>query len=503
MPKLSATRVRFPSAARCLPKIAVASCLRCPYEQKRAPSDTSRAWRSLTFLLRIAYPMKYRTILLLLACLCGFSRTQAADSKPNIVLIFLDDVGYGDLGCYGSRVNKTPEIDRLAKEGQRWTSFYAAGPWCTPSRYSMMTGCHPVIAKEGYSLRKSTKVTMPTMLRKQGYATALIGKWHLGDLRDPLNGKGQPLDHGFDYYYGTPASNDIPRPLDGRVQNYAVFSTCDKFTFPTPLIRNREIIEMPANQELFTQRYTKESLQFIQKNQNQPFFLYLAHNMAHAPVFASKDFQGKSIGGRYGDTIEELDWSVGQIMKTLRRLRLEDNTLVIVTSDNGPWSVFRDHAGTAFPLRGEKHSWFEGGQRVPTIVYWKGKIKPATIDGIGSNMDFYATFAALAQGNTPKNDATFSSLDLPPALFEGKPSPRTSFLFMDAAYRSGKYKIHRRTRPFPDPRLSDVPRPKELKHDPPLLYDLSEDQGEQTNIAGKYPKIVEQLNQEMDSLLKN
>jgi len=446
--------------------------------------------------------MRYLTLLLLIGVF-GNSLTQAANSKPNIVLIFLDDVGYGDLGCYGSRVNKTPEIDRLAKEGQRWTSFYSAGPWCTPSRYGMMTGCHPVIAKEGYSLRNSKKVTLPSMLRKQGYATALIGKWHLGDLKDPLSGKGQPLDHGFDYYYGTPASNDIPRPLDGRIQNYAVFSTCDKFTFPTPLIRNRTVIEMPANQELFTKRYTEESLQFIQKNQDQPFFLYVAHNMAHAPVFASKEFQGKSVGGRYGDTIEELDWSVGQIMKTLRRLKLEKNTMVIVTSDNGPWSVFRDHAGTAFPLRGEKHSWFEGGQRVPTIVYWKDQIKPATIDGIGSNMDFYATFAALAGGSDPKKDSTYSSQNLAPALFEDKPSPRTSFLFMDAAYRSGEFKIHRRTRPFPDPRLSDVPRPKELKHDPPLLYNLRVDRGEQTNIAGQHPAIVERLNQEMDSLLKN
>jgi arylsulfatase A len=462
-----------------------------------------RSWRNLSLLLQIIIPMKYRAIFLLLVGIFGYSLTQVANPKPNIVLLFLDDVGYGDLGCYGSRVNKTPEIDSLAKEGQRWTSFYSAGPWCTPSRYGMMTGCHPVVAKENYSLRNSKKVTLPSMLRKQGYATALIGKWHLGDLKDPLNGKGQPLDHGFDYYYGTPASNDIPRPLDGRVQNYEVFSTCDKFTFPTPLTRNREIIEMPANQELFTKRYTEESIRFIQQNQDRPFFLYVAHNMAHAPVFASKEFQGKSIGGRYGDTVEELDWSVGQIMKTLRRLQLEDNTMVIVTSDNGPWSVFRDHAGTAFPLRGEKHSWFEGGQRVPTIVYWKGKIKPATIKGIGSNMDFYGTFAALAEGSDPKNDPTYSSLDLAPALFEEKPSPRTSFLFMDAAYRSGDFKIHRRTRPFPDPRLTDVPRPKELKHDPPLLYDLDVDRGEQTNIARKHPGIVARLNQEMDSLLGN
>ena len=322
-------------------------------------------------LLTIIPLMKTHALLSLLLCFFGYSLAQAADQKPNFVIIFLDDVGYGDFGCYGSRVNKTPIIDRLAKEGQRWTSFYAVGHFCTPSRYGMMTGCHPVVAKEGSSLRNSKKLTLPSMLRKQGYATALMGNWHLGDQRDPLNGKGHPLDHGFDYYYGTPASNDIPRPLDGRIQNYAVFSTCDKFTFPTPLIRNREILEKPANQELYTKRYTEESIRFIEHNKENPFFLYIAHNMAHAPVFASKEFQGKSLGGRYGDTIEELDWSVGQIMKTLERHQLAENTLVVVTSDNGPWSVFRDHAGTAFPLRGEKHSWFEGGQRVPAIIYWK------------------------------------------------------------------------------------------------------------------------------------
>ncbi len=446
--------------------------------------------------------MRYLTLLLLIGVF-GNSLTQAANSKPNIVLIFLDDVGYGDLGCYGSRVNKTPEIDRLAQEGQRWTSFYSAGPWSTPSRYGMITGCHPVIAKEGYSLRSSKRITLPSILRKQGYATALIGKWHLGDLKDPLSGKGQPLDHGFDYYDGTPASNDIPRPLDGRIQNHAVFSTCDKFTFPTPLIRNRTVIEMPANQELFTKRYIEESLQFIQKNQDQPFFLYVANNMAHAPVFASKEFQGKSVGGRYSDTIEELDWSVGQIIKTLRRLKLEKNTMVIVTSDNGPWSVFRDHAGTAFPLRGEKHFWFEGGQRVPTIVYWKDQIKPATIDGIGSNMDFYATFAALAGGNDPKRTRPT------PHRISHRPSSKTnhrlapcSSLWMQPIVPKNSRSTGGRD-PFRTPDYLDVPRPKELKHDPPLLYDLRVDRGEQTNIAGQHPAIVERLNQEMDSQLKN
>ncbi|NIP93083.1 MAG: sulfatase-like hydrolase/transferase, partial [Akkermansiaceae bacterium] len=299
-------------------------------------------------------------------------------------------------------------------------------------------------------------------------------------------------------YYGTPASNDIPRPRDGRVQNYALFSTCDKFTFPTPLIQNRVMLEKPANQELYTRRYTDESLRFIERNKEKPFFLYVAHNMPHAPVFASRDFRGKSIGGRYGDTIEELDWSVGQIMNALQRHDLEEHTLVVVTSDNGPWSVFRDHAGTAFPLRGEKGSWFEGGQRVPAVACWKGRIKPAIIDEMGSNLDFFATFATLAGGSLPAADPSFDSLDLSPALLDGKASPRETFLYMDAAYRSGKYKIHRRTRPFPDPRLPDVPPPRIVEHDPPLLYDLAADVGEQTNIAAKHPEIVERLQREMN-----
>ena len=438
-----------------------------------------------------------KRILLFLSLFSFAIATTAA--MPNIVLIFMDDVGYGDFGCYGSRVNKTPEIDRLAEQGQRWTSFYAIGHYCVPSRYGMMTGCHPALSKER-QLRDSTKVTLPMMLKKQGYTCALIGKWHLGDNKNPLNGKGHPLDYGFDYYYGTPASNDIPRPVDGRVQNYALFSTCDKFTFPLPLIRNRKIIEQPANQELFTQRYTEESIRFIKENKDRPFFLYLAHNMAHAPVFASPKFQNKSIGGRYGDTIEELDWSVGKIMDTLKYHRLEKNTLIIITSDNGPWSVFRDHAGTAFPLRGEKLSWWEGGQRVPAIFYWKGTIRPAVIDELGSNIDFYSTIAAMVKGS-PAEGRAYRSENLSPTLFGGQISPRTTMLYGKSAYRSGKYKIHVKTIPYPHARLPDVPRPKEIIHNPPLLYDLQNDKGEQINIAAEHPEIVKRLLDEMNETL--
>lgn len=410
-------------------------------------------------------------------------------------------MGYGDLGCYGNTLNKTPNIDRLASEGQRWTDFYSAGPVCVPSRYGMMTGFHPVLARES-NLSQSKKVPLPAMLKTKGYRTALIGKWHLGRGVDTPNAKGHPLDRGFDHYYGTPASNDIPRPANGQVQNHALFSSCDKFTFPCPLMRGRKIIEKPANQELFTQRYTREAVQWIsdQKQKDAPFFLYLAHNMPHAPVFASPKFQGRSQGGRFGDVVEEIDWSLGQIMKTLKERKLDDNTLVIFTSDNGPWEIFGEHAGTAGPLSGEKSTCWEGGQRVPAIFRWRGRIAPGVSDQIGSNLDFYATLAKLTGGKAPQGKGAYSH-DLTPALLRGQASARTTMLFQDWAFRSGRYKIHFRTKQHADPRLPNIPRPKITVHNPPLLFDLKADIGEHRNLAAQRPKVLAQLVKEYRALL--
>ena len=426
---------------------------------------------------------------------------SAETAKPNIVLVFVDDMGYGDLGCYGNKLNKTPNIDRLAAEGQRWTSFYSSGATCVPSRRGLMTGRHPVLMGNA-NLVVARDRLMAAMLKKQGYRTAILGKWHLaGYPEDFTTSAMHPLECGFDYHYGTPGSNDVPAPR-GRVQNRELFDTCDKFTFQVPLIRGREVVEYPANQELFTSRYTEQAVNWIRQNRDGPFFLYLAHNMPHAPVFASEKFQGKSKGGRYGDVIEEIDWSVGQVMKAIQDEGLDEQTLIVFTSDNGPWSMFGPHGGTPGPLRGEKGTCWEGGYRVPGIFRWPGKIKPGVVDGLAANLDLYATFAELASGSEPPKDTIaqpgYISKDLTKSLLRDEPSPRKQWLYSSGAiaFRSGQYKIHFSTKARssnPDTRK----REPIARHDPPLLFDLSKDIGEQRDISADRPDIVDQLMKEM------
>ncbi|MFT5468527.1 MAG: arylsulfatase A [Verrucomicrobiales bacterium] len=416
--------------------------------------------------------------------------------KPNIVLIFVDDMGYGDLGCYGNEKIKTPNIDRLASEGQRWTSFCASGSTCVPSRTGLMSGRHPgLLGKQ--KLPADPKALMPAMLSRAGYQTAILGKWHLaGYPKDFTASPMHPLECGFDYHYGTPGSNDVPAPL-GKKQNREVFDTCGKFTFQVPLIRGREVLEMPVNQELLTKRYTEEAVKWIEASKDEPFFLYLAHNMPHAPVFASPEFQGKSEGGRYGDVIEEIDWSVGQVLTALAAAGVEENTLVVFTSDNGPWTMFGPHGGTTGPLRGEKGTFWEGGFRVPGIFRWKGTIEPGEFGGLAANLDLYATFAKLSGGEMPSDKPGFISKDLTGVLLDGKASPRSKW-FYGNAFRSGKFKIHLATKERssnPDTRK----REPMTKHDPPLLFDLAADLGEQKNIAADNPEVVERLLKEMNA----
>ncbi len=429
-------------------------------------------------------------ILILLAVSAG-----AEPLKPNIVLIFVDDLGYGDLGCYGNAAIRTPNLDKLAAEGQRWTSFYASGSTCVPSRTGLMSGRHPNLLG-GEKLAKSSADLMPAMLKRAGYATAILGKWHLaGYPADFTKSPMHPLECGFDFHFGTPGSNDVPAP-EGKRQNRELFDTCDKFTFQVPLIRGREVFEFPANQELFTQRYTEEAVNWIAANKEHRFFLYLAHNMPHAPVFASPAFQGKSAGGRYGDVIEEIDWSVGRVMQALNDAGVEKETLVVFTSDNGPWSMFGPHGGTAKPLRGEKGTSWEGGFRVPGIFRWLGVISPGEVDGMAANLDLYATFAALAGGTEPSPKPGWRSRDLSGVLLRGEPSPRQSWLFGNSAFRSGRYKIHLATKvrsSNPDTRK----REPTVQHDPPLLFDLEADLSEKTNLAAEKPEVVSRLLEEM------
>ena len=438
-------------------------------------------------------------ILLVLGLFILGTSLHAAALRPNIVFIFVDDMGYGDLGCYGNKKNNTPNIDRLAAEGQRWTSFYSSGAVCVPSRTGLMTGRHPALFSAGRNnLAKVRDKLMASMLKKQGYATAILGKWHLaGYPQDFTKSPMHPLECGFDYHFGTPGSNDVPAP-PGKRQTRSLFDACDKFTFKVPLIRGRKLIEVPTDQELLTKRYTQEAVKWISANKGNPFFLYLAHNMPHAPVFASKSFQGKSKGGHYGDTIEEIDWSVGQVMKAIKDAKVDEKTLIVFTSDNGPWSMFGPHGGTAKPLRGEKGTSWEGGYRVPGIFRWPGKIKPGTVDGLAANLDLYSTFATLTGGEESKGLQGFISKDISGVLLRGAASPRKKWFYSSGsiAFRSGSYKIHlssKKRSSNPDTRA----REPITKHDPPLLYDLSTDVGEKKNIAADHTEIIARLLKEM------
>jgi arylsulfatase A-like enzyme len=434
------------------------------------------------------------TFALLAFCIYG-SAAFAEPIRPNIILIFVDDLGYGDLGCYGNDRNKTPNIDQLAADGQRWTNFYASGSTCVPSRKGLMSGRHPnFIPRPADGLKDDRQALLPAMFKRQGYATAILGKWHLaGYPKDFTTDPMHPLECGFDYHFGTPGSNDVPPP-PGKKQTREVFDTCDKFSFPVPLIRGRQVVEFPANQELFTRRYTEEAVAWVGRQQDVPFFLYLAHNMPHAPIFASPEFQGRSEGGRFGDVVEEIDWSVGEIVKAVNKAGIARETLIVFTSDNGPWSAFGPHGGTAKPLRGEKATTWEGGLRVPAVFCWPGKIAPATVDAMAANLDLYATFADLTGGSQPSEKPGYISVSLVPTLLSGQPSPRQQWAFHQNAFRSGRYKIHVATVPPTDP-ITRRRRPG-TKHDPPLLFDLETDLGEQHNLAAQYPEVVARLLEE-------
>jgi len=429
---------------------------------------------------------------ILIALCILVTSTATAASNPNIILIFVDDLGYGDLGCYGNEEIATPNIDKLAAEGQRWTSFYASGSTCVPSRTGLMSGRHPtLLGKE--PLKNDRDALLPAMLKRQGYATAILGKWHLAGYPEEFTtAPMHPLECGFDYHFGTPGSNDAPGP---PLQSREAFDNATSETWKIPLIRGREVVENPADQSLFTKRYTEEAVEWIEEERDEPFFLYLAHNMPHVPIFASEAFQGKSAGGRFGDVVEEIDWSVGEVMRVVSENGLENETLIIFTSDNGPWSVFGPHGGTAKPLRGEKSTSWEGGFRVPAIFRWPGKIKPAVVDGIGANLDFYATFAGLIGGEPPADKPGFISQDLGPTLFEGLPSSRKTWRYNNGVFRSGPFKIHEVTRFPTNPITRKKTRAEQL--DPPLLFNLESDIGEQNNIAAENPEIVARLQREM------
>ncbi len=415
--------------------------------------------------------------------------------QPNIIIIFTDDMGYGDIGAYGSPNIKTPSLDRMANEGQKWTNFYSASSVCTPSRAGLLTGRLPI--RSGLSANNkhyavffddstgglpTSEITIAEMLKKKGYTTAAIGKWHLG--HEP---KFLPTNQGFDSYFGIPYSNDMN--LVGPRSNEHLKNPKLEY-FQVPLMRNNEIIEQPAQQQTITKRYTDEAIDFIDKNENKSFFLYLAHNLPHVPLYRSEEFIGKSKGGVYGDVIEEIDFGVGKILQTLRNKGLDQKTLVIFTSDNGPWLKYQEQGGSAGPFRDGKGTTWEGGLREPGIFWWPGTIKPAVIQGIGSTLDLITTVRSLTDSKLP-NDRLYDGVDLSEVLTKKAHSPRDKVIYYrwDQVYaiRSGKFKAHFITESaFTKEHTLEV-------HNTPLLYNLDVDPGEKYNIADQYPEIVAKM----------
>jgi len=407
-------------------------------------------------------------------------------AMPNFVVIFCDDLGYGDLGCYGSTKNRTPNIDQLSQEGMRFTDFYSSSPVCTPSRASLLTGCYPrrvgmhedftghwvLIPRSRRGLHPD-EVTVAEALKTQGYATACIGKWHLGDQPEHL-----PTRHGFDSYYGIPYSNDMQSRGRGDP--------------PLPLVQQEKVIEAPADQATLTQRYTRQAIAFIEANQSKPFFLYLPHTFPHLPLFASPDFHGKSANGRYGDTVEEIDWSTGEILQCLDRLELADRTLVLFTSDNG--SNGRN-GGSNAPLAGAKGSTMEGGMRVPMIARWPGTIPAgSTCSELTTTMDVLPTFCALADAELPR--ATIDGFDITPLLtgVEGAVSSYESLFYYRRrqlqAVRWGDWKYHLELEQTHPNWTSPEPTAKGRAG---RLVNLKTDLRETTDVTAQNPEVMKRM----------
>ncbi len=417
---------------------------------------------------------------------------DAAESKPNIVIIFIDDLGYGDIGPYGATKQKTPNLDRMASEGMKLTSFYAA-PVCSVSRAQLLTGCYgarvsvPGVYFPGQpNGLNPAEYTIAERLKRQGYVTKCVGKWHLGDQPEFL-----PTRQGFDHYFGIPYSNDMQRKSSETGERVV------------PLLRDETVAELLTDeaQSRIVERYTTEAVGFIRENQQKPFLLYLPHTAVHTPIHAGAAFAGKSANGRFGDWVEEVDWSVGRVLDTLRELKLAERTLVVFTTDNGPWLVKGADGGVAGPLRGGKGSTWEGGVRVPTIAWWPGKIEPGSrCDAVAGTIDLLPTAVTLAGGKVP-DQPVIDGRDISPLLF-GKTtqSQREAHYYFSGynlqAVRQGPWKLAI----APQPGTGSKDANTDASGNALRLYNLDTEIGEQSNVAAQHPDIVARLQQLADKM---
>jgi arylsulfatase A len=456
-----------------------------------------------------------RTLILALYVVSVFGLVgsrPAAGASPNVVIIFTDDQGYGDLGCFGSETIKTPHIDRLAREGRKFTSFMVASPVCSPSRAALLTGCYPkrVGLHQHVLFPTSTKGLNPTEhtiadhLKGLGYATACFGKWHLGHLPEVL-----PRAHGFDRYFGIPYSNDMNhpdnkgKPQGGPAGMDALWADPESTLtqWRTPLMDNEEIVELPVDQRTVTRRYTQQAIDFITEYRDQPFFVYLPHSMPHIPLYVPDDVRDLDPHHAYINTIEHIDAEVGRLLDTLDALGLADDTYVIYTTDNGPWLPFKHHGGSAGPLRDGKGTTFEGGQRVPCLIRGPGIPAGTVCDALTGTIDVLPTIATLVGKPLPEDEPLIKGRRIDgvdvAALWRGttEQSPREEFLYYSAqgeieGIRQGMWKL-----------LVKRPRGAAQRKPPAepevLLFNLGGDVGEQDNVAAAHPEIVARLQRRM------
>ena len=444
-----------------------------------------------------------KSLAFVLLALHGTSMVNAENaSKPNFIIIFADDQGYNDLGCFGSEKIKTPNIDQLASEGRKFTSFYVPCSVCSPSRAALLTGCYPkrvgmekhvLFPKSDYGLNPAEH-TIANHLKGLGYATACIGKWHLGHLPELL-----PRQQGFDSYFGIPYSNDMNHPDN---KNKPKISSDERWTnqksavthWNTPLFGNEEIIELPVDQRTITRRYTDKAVEFITANKDNPFFLYLPHSMPHIPLYVPEDVYDPDPQNAYTCVIEHIDAEVGRLVQTVRDLGLADNTYIIYTSDNGPWLQFGSHGGSALPLRSGKGTTFEGGQRVPCVMWAPGRIPAGTsTNAFTSTLDLLPTIAAITKSQLPTNK--IDGKDISSTLTSDR-TPRKDMLFYSArgqlqGIREGDWKFLE---------ITQTNRKTKTSKTTSYLFNLANDIGEQNNLLDQYPERIARMKIQMQRL---